>query len=266
MSENLKATLVVYSAGSLRKPLPMLCSELEAVSGMKTELVLGPAGLLRRRIEAEVPQRCGLFISADLTQAQALAAFFRARRRQSVDVVPWVGNELMILYPARGAAAELIEKLSADPAQKSRPLWLRLLAAPGVRIGTSTPHADPAGDYAAAFFNQTARWDPKLPGELLAKSTPVVGGSIPSGKPVLRPVDMLLAGKCDVYVGYAHERRTLERRGDVRVLVPPRSENIECRYALVPLSEAGCKAAAFLRHSSALELLGTNGFLVPSVL
>ena len=123
----------VYAAGSLSGAM----KQLIAASGLPADAVaaptFGPAGLLRQRIEAG--EQADLFASADMAQAQAVAdkglglppvAF--ARNRMCVVAKPGLGLE----------PDNLLDRL-LDPA---------------VRLGTSTPVADPGGDYALVVFRR----------------------------------------------------------------------------------------------------------------
>ena len=47
-----KAVVMIYAAGSLHHVLPSLVSAFQSISGVTAETRLGPAGLLRERIEA----------------------------------------------------------------------------------------------------------------------------------------------------------------------------------------------------------------------
>lgn len=114
-----------------------------------------------------------------------------------LSVSPWIGNALMLVFPRRGPAARRVDELSRGES----PLWLRLLLTAGLRIGTSTPHADPAGDYAQKLFDLTSRWGRQFLSILRAKSRALVGGEVSGkGAKTVTVKEVLLSRKADVYV------------------------------------------------------------------
>ena len=129
----------IYAAGSLVAAL----GEVIAASGLPAGAIapptFGPAGLLRGRLEKG--ETADLFLSADLAGPRALASAGRGT------VVPFARHRLCI-YGRAG--------LELTPAS-----LLGTLLAPTVRLATSTPGADPGGDYAFAVF---ARADAAHPG------------------------------------------------------------------------------------------------------
>lgn len=87
--------LRIYAAGSLSRALPAVLTRYEALSGISSEVVYGPAGLLASRIlEGDRPD---LFLSADMKSPEHLK-----RCGIGLSVSPWVGNALMLVFPRRG--------------------------------------------------------------------------------------------------------------------------------------------------------------------
>lgn len=117
----------VYAAGSLVAAL----KDVIAASGIPAEAVaaptFGPAGLLRKRIEDG--EKADLYLSADLASPRRLVDAGRAK-----DVVPFARNTMCVL--ARADLGLTLDNL------------LDRLLKPDLRLATSTPGADPAGDYA----------------------------------------------------------------------------------------------------------------------
>ena len=134
-------TVEIYSAGSLRGVVNALTTEIAPAMNIQVKATFGGSGLLRERIEkGETPD---LFMSADLGSPRKLEA-------QGRTVVPAlaIARNRMCIVSRRSAgvtAANLIDRLLAKE----------------VRVKTSTPIADPAGDYAWAIF---ARIDALRPG------------------------------------------------------------------------------------------------------
>ena len=116
----------LYAAGSLRAPMTEIVQAFTASGGPAVNATFGASGLLRERIEKGEP--ADVFASADVGNPQALALAGRA-----TPPVLFARNRLCALV-APGVAA------TADT------LLDRMLDSQ-VKLGTSTPKADPAGDY-----------------------------------------------------------------------------------------------------------------------
>ena len=146
--------LRIYAAGSLNGVLPAMI----AASGLPADAVappvFGPAGLLRQRLQGG--ERADLFASADMAQPQTLVGGGPGL------VVPFARNAMCVLAQ---------DKLHLTP----RNLLDRLLL-PGVRLGASTPGADPGGDYAQAVFARADAVRPGATAALRAKVLPLFGG------------------------------------------------------------------------------------------
>src|SRR5580704_14289961 len=117
----------LYSAGSLKGAWLETIQAFEAATGIKVQPRFGPSGVLKDDIVAGA--KADVFTSANMEHPQALAA-----ARLSGPVVLFARNRLCAI--ARPG-------LDVEPAT----LLDRMLD-PTVKLATSTPKADPAGDYA----------------------------------------------------------------------------------------------------------------------
>jgi molybdate transport system substrate-binding protein len=125
-------TVEIYSAGSLRTAVEALVKR--AAPDIEIRPTFGGSGLLRERIESgEHPD---LFLSADMGSPLKLA---RAGRTV-VPVVAFARNRMCLV--ARKSAGVTSGNL------------IDRMLAPDLRLKTSTPIADPAGDYAMAIFDR----------------------------------------------------------------------------------------------------------------
>jgi molybdate transport system substrate-binding protein len=82
--------------------------------------------------------------------------------------------------------------------------FLDKLLDPAVKLGTSTPKADPAGDYTWAMFRLADMLRPGSFAVLDAKAQQIVGGALPS-TPASSPdptVTALRDGGVDIYISY----------------------------------------------------------------
>jgi len=144
----------VYAAGSLVAAL----KDVIAATGLPAEAVaaptFGPAGLLRQRLEGG--ETADLYLSADLAGPRRLAEVGKAKA-----VVPFARNKLCVL--AR-----------ADFGLTPDNLLDRLLK-PDLRLATSTPGADPGGDYAQAVFERAEAVHPGAKATLNTKALKLLG-------------------------------------------------------------------------------------------
>ena len=244
--------LRIYAAGSLSRALPAVLTRYEALSGISSEVVYGPAGLLASRIlEGDRPD---LFRSADMKSPEHLK-----RCGIGLSVSPWVGNALMLVFPRRGPAARRVDELTRGECEES-PLWLRLLLTAGLRIGTSTPHADPGGDYAQKLFDLTSRWGKQFPAMLRAKSRALVGGAVPGkGAKTVTVKEVLLSRQADVFLSYASNAGNYPAES-FRTLQIPADENVDARYGMLLMTSRAAPLSRWLKSQEALRLMSEAGF------
>ena len=157
------ATLQVYAAGSQRAPLTTIAQAYTARTGTRVQLTFGSSGLLRQRIQHGAA--ADVFASADVAQPQTLAQGGGWHAP-----VVFARNQLCLLSP---------RTLSITSATA-----LATLLKPGVSIGTSTPHADPSGDYTWQLFHKADALHPGAYATLDAKAQKLVGGA---NSPKLEP-------------------------------------------------------------------------------
>ena len=123
--------IVLYVAGSLKAVLTAITAEYTRKTGVAVRTAFGPSGLMREKIEAG--DKVDLFASADMGHVLKLRKDGRA-----AEAVMFTRNQLCAFARPE---AKLTSANFAD----------RLLG-PAVKLGTSTPKADPAGDYTWAMF------------------------------------------------------------------------------------------------------------------
>ena len=223
--------LRLFAAGSLRHVLPALVAQ----HGTPAELVFGPAGLLRERIEGgDVPD---LFLSADLGHPRAVAAL-----RPGGMVQPFARNAIVVV------ARRTLGLTTAN-------LLDRLLEG-DVRIGTSTPGADPGGDYAHRLFDRTEALRPGARARLLARARALVGGR---DSPAASPYSYLERGEVDVFIGYASA--AVGVADGFEAVVPPQALAVMATYGLVALSAGADSLAASIASPAATPTLIQHGFL-----
>lgn len=240
--------LVVYAAGSLRAPLTELAAQFDRQSpGTHVRLVFGASGLLKDRLLAG--ESAAVFASADLAHPAALVAAGRAEAVQR-----FARNRLCVL--ARGEAGVTADNVLA-----------RLLDA-DVRVGTSTPGADPSGDYAWTMFRRMeARGGPFAGAyaRLDRKALQLTGGPGSPPPPAGRSVyaALLQDDRADVFVTYCSNAQQARREaGDLQVVALPEDVDVVAEYGVTTLRDAGPVARAFvdaLRGAAGQALLQRHG-------
>lgn len=175
--------LLVYSAGSMTGALGAMLKRYTAETGQLVMLTTGPAGLLLERIERGEP--ADLFVSANMAHPQKLS-----EEGKATGTVVIAHNRVCVT--ARH-----------DVGLTSGNLLTKLLD-PKVGIGTSTPGADPGGDYAWALFDKAESVHPGAGRVLKAKAQKLVGGRsdppVPKGQNAAKY--FMAQRRVDVFVGY----------------------------------------------------------------
>ena len=239
--------LRIFAAGSLTGAFTDMIAAFNAPTDGVAPPVFGPSGVLRQRIEAG--ETADIFASADMASPRKLAA------ERGLAVTVFTRNSLCV----QGR-----QRLDLTPASV-----LDRMLDPKLVLATSTPKADPGGDYAWAAF---ARADQARPGArtiLEAKGKPLVGG--PGMTPVLpghsAVAGLFLTGAADLFLGYCSNVDGLiaEVPGLVSVRLPPplAPEGDERpAYGMVVLgkSDLARRFAAFVLSAPGQAILARYGF------
>ncbi|MEQ4925053.1 substrate-binding domain-containing protein [Proteus hauseri] len=203
--------LSLYAAGSLRATLPAFIEQYYQKTGEKWALTFGPAGLLRQRIEQG--ETCHLFLSADENNTQLLI-----KKGIALQYAPFIGNQLCIT-----AHRDCVNEHDT---------WLSLLTNPALKIGTSTPKADPSGDYCWQFFDKIEHDNPNLGKQLKQRAIPLVGGEhslpIPAGR--LAAHYLITTHQADLFIGYQHYQQRLSQFPELKVFTIPNPFNVMAYY------------------------------------
>ena len=224
--------LVVFAAGSLRAPLTEIGRQFEEREpGARLRFVFGASGLLKDRLAAG--EAAEVFASANMAHPQALAAAGRAGAVQR-----FTRNRLCLLArPEVGVTADNALDRLLDPA---------------VRVGTSTPQADPSGDYTWELFRRIDGRGAAYAGayeRLDRKALKLTGGPASPPPPAGRSVyaALLEEGQADVFVTYCSN--ALQAQQEVPALQRvdlPEDVNISADYGVVLLESAGPQARRFV--------------------
>jgi molybdate transport system substrate-binding protein len=176
------AEVRVFAAGSLRLALDEAIAAYAERTGVQVVALYGPSGKLRQMIEGgDVPD---VFLSASAAHPAALQRSGVLRTS-----APFTRNSLCLMA-APG--------ISLDHAR-----LLDVMLDPNLRLGTSTPKTDPAGDYTWEMFRKADRLRPGAYATLDAKALRLTGKDVAKDDKSL-PYPALFQGerKTDLFVSY----------------------------------------------------------------
>lgn len=235
----------LYAAGSLRGVMNEIGAAFQQQSGTKVSGEFGPSGLLRDRLAQG--EAADVFASANMEHPQALAQGGRAG-------------------PVRLFARNRLCALASPAAKATTDNLLDRMLDPAVKLGTSTPKADPSGDYAWALFAKAEALRPGARAALEAKALKLTGGPDSPPPPKDRSVyGMLVAdGKADLFLTYCTNAVVAQREQPaLRVIQVPATLSVGADYGLTVLLGAGPQGAAFaefILSAPAQAILARHGF------
>jgi molybdate transport system substrate-binding protein len=233
--------LHMLAAGSLRVVIGEIRERYNKATGTVITADFGPSGVLRDRIESG--EKTDLFASADMGHPLKLLADGRATR---VDM--FARNALCAF------AAPKVGLTSAN--------FIDRLLDPAVKLGTSTPKADPAGDYTWLMFRRADAIHAGAYETLDRKAQKIVGGPGPvRGDPA---ADGLKSGKIDVMIGYCSGRqRMAQALSEVQAVEVPKEITVGPEYGLAVIKGADPRAddlALFMLSPEAQQIFAQFGF------
>lgn len=236
------SNLLLFAAGSLRVAFGPLLAAFQAQTGEVVDAVFGPAGLLRQRIEAG--ERPHVFASANLAHPQRLVDLHLSPRVQTF---------------ARNRLCATVRNIAG---LTERPL-LEVLLDSRWRVATSTPGADPSGDYALQLFERIESLAPGQGTALRQRALALVGGPDSAPLPMDRPAAeyLLNSGQADIFLGYASYGAALARFPELVVRQLPPSLTIEADYGLCLLDGRAQPLAEFIQAEQGQAILREQGFL-----
>jgi ABC-type molybdate transport system substrate-binding protein len=241
-------TVNLYAAGSLKAALTEVAKAFEQARGgaVRVATTFGPSGLLRERIEKGEPAH--VFASADTSHPKRLAD--QGRTRGAVRV--FARNQLCAL--ARSGLAVTPERL------------LDTMLDPQVRLGTSTPKADPSGDYAFALFAKAEKLEAGAQAALEGRALQLTGGANSERPPADRnPYAWVMeTGKADLFLTYCTNAVLAQKElPSLQIVQIPKELNVGADYGMILLEDAPAPAddlAGFLLGEAGQAILAKHGF------
>lgn len=230
--------LRVFAAGSLRAVLTEVAQAFERREpGVRVRFTFGASGLLKERIAGG--EAADVFASANMEHPQALAAAGQAGAVQRF---------------TRNAMCALVAPTIDVTAQT---LVDRLLDS-AVKVGTSTPKADPSGDYAWKVFERIEQQGRRGAFEQLSKKAlQLTGGPNSPPPPAGRSVygELVAQGRADIFLTYCTNAALARaEQPSLRTVAVPAAINVSADYGVAPLRSAPPPAQRFIDF-----LLGPEG-------
>jgi len=234
----------LFAAGSLRDAFVLLIAAYKVQTGVRFEPLFGPSGKLREQIQrGDVP---AVFASAAIEHTDALVSAGILRESKVL-----ARNQLCVLG-APGVA------LNADK-------LLDTLLNPAIRVGTSTPRADPSGDYTWTFFRNADKVRPGAFAVLDAKALQLTGRDVDPAQQESPYANILLKDRvADVFIVYCTNASAAAKREPrltwVRI---PKELNVGAEYGIGAATSASPGGAGFVQFAlseQGREILARFGF------
>jgi molybdate transport system substrate-binding protein len=243
-------SVLLHSAGSLRSALTEVTAAFQAATGVRVEAKFGPSGVLKDEITKGA--KAEVFTSANMEHPQALA-----KEKRSGPAVLFARNQLCVLAkPGFKVGTETVLDLMLDV---------------NVKLGTSTPLNDPAGDYAWEVFHKADAIKPGAFAALEKKAVKLVGGAnAPTAPPGHSVYAMLLSeGKADVFLTYCtNAMDAVRENGGMQRVQLPDQLAVAADYGLTVVTGASTNAyqlALFILSADGQRALAKYGFAAPNL-
>ena len=238
-------TVRLYAAGSLRGALTDVAKAYEAKTGNTVAAKYGPSGILKDEIAGGA--KADVFASANMEHPQALHD-----AGKSSGVVLFARNRLCALVKPG------LEVTSAN-------LLDRMLD-PNVKLGTSTPKADPSGDYAFGVFRKAEAIKPGAQAILEKKALRLTGGAASAAPPAGRAVYgwHVAEGRADIFLTYCTNALVAQKENPGQQIVAlPDNLSVGAAYGLTMIKGASREAEHFIDFvllPSTQRILVSHGF------
>jgi molybdenum ABC transporter molybdate-binding protein len=233
----------ILAAGSLRLAVDEMLVVWQQRTGQRFEVTYGPSGKLRQMIDQGEP--AAVFLSASIKHTDALK---QAGKLQNSEAFT---RNVLCLMAAPG------RKVSSETA-------VDVMLEHSVRLGTSTPKADPSGDYTWEMFRKVDAIRPGSSAKLDAKALKLTGGAVDKKQTGLPYAAVFREDKADVFVSYCTNAVATAREVPGLTWVRlPESINVGAVYGLGVATDAGPAAegfAAFALGPEGQAILDRFGF------
>ncbi len=222
-----------------------MSAAFEKATGIRVQAKYGPSGLLCEEIACGA--KAEVFASANMEHPAALAKAGKAG-----PVALFARNTLCALVqPGLPVTSENLLERMLDPA---------------VRLGTSTPKADPSGDYAFEVFRKAEALKVGANDVLVAKALQLTGGPNSPAPPTDRnPYGAVVAaGQADIFLTYRTGALVAKRENPgQQVIALPNQLAVGADYGMTLINGASPGAqrfVGFILSEEGQAVLGKHGF------
>lgn len=249
-AEPAQVPVQVYAAGSLKVVLGEVAEAYETAQGVPVAGTFGASGLLKERLETGAA--ADVFASANMDHPRALHAAGLAG-------------------PVRAFARNTLCALTRPGLTIASDVLLDRMLDPAVRLGTSTPKNDPAGDYAWELFGKAEILRPGSAAALDAKAIKVTGGPQTPRPPEGRNAYAWLMERdaADLILTYCtNARLAIREMPALGVVAIPEPLSVGAEYGIAVLNngnaERGQGFVDFVLSPPGQEILQRHGFQPPA--
>jgi len=241
--------VLLHAAGSLRNGLTEVAQAFEAATRLPVKTSFRSSGLLREALAKGEPAE--VFASANMAHPLALA-----QEGKAGPVVLFLRNETC-------AFARAGLEVTSDT-------LLERMLDPALKLGTSTPVADPSGDYAWLVFAKAEALKPGAKAALEAKALQLVGGATSAPTPADRngTGHLLATGAADLFLGYCTNAGPIAReQPGQRMVRLPAALAVAADYGLTVMNGGSANAyrlAMFILSPEGQRILARHGFSAPN--
>ena len=238
-------TIQLYAAGSLKAALTDVAKAFEAASGNTVQAKFGASGLLKDEIAGGA--KADVFASANMEHPQALHD-----AKKSGPVVLFARNKLCALVKPG---------LKVDSAS-----LLERMLDPQIKLGISTPKADPSGDYAFEVFHKAEAIKPGAQAALEKKALQLTGGATSAAPPAGRTVYgwHVAEGRADIFLTYCTNALVAQKENPGQQIVAlPDNLSVGADYGLTVMNGASAAAQSspiFIMSPEGQKILVSHGF------
>ncbi|WP_255448357.1 molybdate ABC transporter substrate-binding protein [Telmatospirillum sp. J64-1] len=242
-------TARLFAAGSLQAALSEVIQDYEAQHGVKVDATFGPSGLLKGRLEQG--EAAEVFASANMDHPSALHESGLAG-----PVQPFARNQLCALaQPGLDLTSDTLLERMLDAA---------------VRVATSTPKADPAGDYAWELFGKAEALKAGSTESLRAKALQLTGGPDSTKPPEGRNVYgwHMDQDRADIFLTYCTNARLAAQEVEgLQIVAVPEDLSVGAVYGLTVMNSGdraqGEALAQYILSPDGQSVLERFGFSKP---
>jgi molybdate transport system substrate-binding protein len=235
----------LYAAGSLREALTEIGKAFAADSGHHVQAKFGPSGVLKDEIAGGAS--ADVFASANMEHPLALSDAHR-----SGQVYLFARNQLCALVrPGLDVNSSNLLDRVLDPA---------------VKLGTSTPRADPSGDYAWEVFKKAGAVKPGAQAALELKARQLTGSPDSAVPPAGRAIYgwHIAERHADIFLAYCTGAAEAKKQyPDQQIVELPAELAVGADYGLTVISGAPAVAdqfAKFVLSDAGQKILVNFGF------